>query len=283
MPMKDLELYDVLASSDCGATLVSPERGAVVIRFMTLADTYGVGMLAKAALTAAAKYHPTLFVSDASGVEGASFDAMWQMEEALIAAPRCAGSLREWRHVPSGSIVLQTALRRLLRQAQAAGLSCGIYPDLQQALSGSGGWLMGDDNEFLSSPTGFVARAGDHVLAELRNTVSDIMLYFHIDAVTLALQGYRAQRVILRLVPGLHVSVTSLVAQISRVLNLGACPCVVVADEAGLFRDNPLPDMHNGVLHVARNMNEAKDCLAAISLDRFRLGASAPVAPRRLA
>lgn len=265
--------FTTVAKTSSGIAYLSEDRKTLAVCFSTLADTKGAAELMKSAREVVILNQVQVFVTDAQGAEGASFDAIWRVEECLSNLRR-AESIREWRHVPSDSVVLQTALRRMVRQVQAQGLFCGVYASLDAALAARDGCLIEGQDGMLNSPTGVVAHTGRYILAELRDTVPDSLLDVHMDVLSYALQGSATQRVVLRLLPGTRVSRAGLLNNLGRVLNIGSNPLLMVVDEAGVLEGTALPAVEGGICHVCRTLAEADASMTAITLDRFRLGAA---------
>lgn len=273
-----LSQYTTVAQTTSGSAHLSPDRKTLAVCFTTLADTRGAADLMRGARAAVAEHQVQVFVTDAQNAEAASFDAIWSVETCLSNL-RHAGSIREWRHVPSGSPALHTALRRMVRQAQAQGLFCGVYASLDAALGAEGGCLIEGQSGMLNSPTGVVMGTGQYILAELTAEVPANMLDIHIDVLAYALQGSAAPRVILRLLPGVRLSGPSLLAGIRRILNIGSNPIVAIVDEAGILQHEALPDTGSGVCCACQSVDEAAALLPELGLDRFRTAPARAAAP----
>lgn len=271
-----LNQYTTVARTTSGSAHLSPDHKTLAVRFTTLADTRGAAELMREARAVVAERQVQVFVTDAQNAEAASFDAIWSVETCLSNL-RHAGSIREWRHVPSGSPALHTALRRMVRQAQAQGLFCGVYASLDAALSAEDGCLIEGQSGVLNSPTGVVLGTGQYILAELAGDVPANMLDIHVDVLAYALQGSVVPRVVLRLLPDARLSGPSLLAGIRRILNIGSNPIVAIVDEAGILQHDDLPDTGNGVCCACQSVDEAAALLPELGLDRFRtVTASAP-------
>lgn len=265
----DLSLYETVASTGGGVAYLSPDNETLVVRHSDLGNAKGTRELMAESAGVLDRARVQTLVTDASTAERATFDAMWHLEEAIWRLGTLE-SLKEWRFVPSSSPALQIALRRLLRLAQSQSVFCSVYLSFPLAMSEQNGCLIDSQTRLLNSPTGVVVRTGQYVLAELRGKVPDVLLDVHMDALSYALQDGSPQRLILRLFPGLQVDTSRITSHLSKILGLGGQVCLVVADEAHLFRDECACTGDSGICHLTRDMATAEASLALISLDRFR-------------
>lgn len=270
-----IDQFTPVAKTASGGAYLSADRKTLVVRFSTLADTKGAADLMRMSRQAVLLNKVQVFVTDAQEAEGASFDAIWRVE-ACLSNLRHAESIREWRHVPSDSAVLHIALRRMVRQVQAQGLFCGVYPSLGAALVAQGGCLIEGQSGMLHSPTGVVADTGRYLLAEFGGEVPANMLDVHLDVLAYALQGNVTPRVVLRLLVGARIPKAGLLTGLRRILNIGSNPIVAVVDEARLLKNVTLPESDGGMCYLSQDMAAAEAMLPELGLDKFRLGAPGP-------